>query len=78
MGKFLLSPNILYLHISEHKYKHMETFYTVDNNNVCYRACHTTRGPYFGEEDGCDYHFVQDEEFQNMICMVCNIEIDSK
>ncbi|KAM9468185.1 leucine-rich repeat and guanylate kinase domain-containing protein isoform 2-T2 [Clarias gariepinus] len=34
-----------------------------------YGACHTTRGPYFGEEDGCDYHFVQDEEFQNMICM---------
>ncbi|KAB5541946.1 hypothetical protein PHYPO_G00085810 [Pangasianodon hypophthalmus] len=34
-----------------------------------YGACHTTRGPYFGEEDGCDYHFVQDEEFQNMIRM---------
>ncbi|XP_027016131.2 leucine-rich repeat and guanylate kinase domain-containing protein isoform X1 [Tachysurus fulvidraco] len=34
-----------------------------------YGACHTTRGPYFGEEDGCDYHFVQNEEFQNLIRM---------
>ncbi|XP_036431459.1 leucine-rich repeat and guanylate kinase domain-containing protein [Colossoma macropomum] len=34
-----------------------------------YGACHTTRGPYFGEEDGSDYHFVLDEEFQNMIRM---------
>ncbi|KAK3544761.1 hypothetical protein QTP86_026784, partial [Hemibagrus guttatus] len=34
-----------------------------------YGTCHTTRGPYFGEEDGCDYHFVQNEEFQNMIRM---------
>ncbi|XP_060759424.1 leucine-rich repeat and guanylate kinase domain-containing protein [Neoarius graeffei] len=34
-----------------------------------YGTCHTTRGPYFGEEDGSDYHFVQEEEFQNMIHM---------
>ncbi|XP_076861465.1 leucine-rich repeat and guanylate kinase domain-containing protein [Brachyhypopomus gauderio] len=34
-----------------------------------YGTCHTTRGPYFGEEDGSDYHFVLDEEFQNMIRM---------
>ncbi|XP_062851482.1 leucine-rich repeat and guanylate kinase domain-containing protein isoform X5 [Trichomycterus rosablanca] len=26
------------------------------------------RRPYFGEEDGTDYHFVQEEEFHNMIC----------
>ncbi|XDV24971.1 hypothetical protein PO909_028984 [Leuciscus waleckii] len=34
-----------------------------------YGACHTTRGPYYGEEDGSDYHFVTEEEFQNMIQM---------
>ncbi|XP_026884882.2 leucine-rich repeat and guanylate kinase domain-containing protein isoform X1 [Electrophorus electricus] len=34
-----------------------------------YGASHTTRGPYFGEEDCFDYHFVLDEEFQNMIHM---------
>ncbi|KAI5618023.1 leucine-rich repeat and guanylate kinase domain-containing protein isoform X2 [Silurus asotus] len=34
-----------------------------------YGACHTTRGPYFGEEDGCDYHFIQEEEFENMTRM---------
>uniref|UniRef100_A0A3P8Z8Z2 Guanylate kinase-like domain-containing protein n=1 Tax=Esox lucius TaxID=8010 RepID=A0A3P8Z8Z2_ESOLU len=34
-----------------------------------YGACHTTRGPYFGEEDGSDYHFVTEEDFQNMINM---------
>ncbi|XP_051974730.1 leucine-rich repeat and guanylate kinase domain-containing protein isoform X2 [Xyrauchen texanus] len=34
-----------------------------------YGACHTTRGPYYGEEDGSDYHFVPEEEFQNMIQM---------
>ncbi|KAM6984914.1 leucine-rich repeat and guanylate kinase domain-containing protein [Aplochiton taeniatus] len=39
------------------------------NNYFAYGACHTTRGPYFGEEDGRDYHFVTDEEFQNMIYM---------
>uniref|UniRef100_A0A3Q0SQQ7 Leucine rich repeats and guanylate kinase domain containing n=1 Tax=Amphilophus citrinellus TaxID=61819 RepID=A0A3Q0SQQ7_AMPCI len=31
--------------------------------------CHTTRGPYFGEENGLDYHFVSQEVFQNMIHM---------
>ncbi|XP_029318008.1 leucine-rich repeat and guanylate kinase domain-containing protein isoform X2 [Cottoperca gobio] len=30
---------------------------------------HTTRGPYFQEEDGMDYHFVSEEDFQNMIHM---------
>ncbi|CAJ1054851.1 leucine-rich repeat and guanylate kinase domain-containing protein isoform X2 [Xyrichtys novacula] len=34
-----------------------------------YGTCHTTRGPYFGEENGIDYHFVSEEEFQNMIHM---------
>uniref|UniRef100_A0A4W5LAF5 Guanylate kinase-like domain-containing protein n=1 Tax=Hucho hucho TaxID=62062 RepID=A0A4W5LAF5_9TELE len=34
-----------------------------------YGVCHTTRGPYFGEEDGSDYHFVTEEDFQNMIHM---------
>ncbi|XP_076153624.1 leucine-rich repeat and guanylate kinase domain-containing protein [Alosa pseudoharengus] len=34
-----------------------------------YGACHTTRGPYFGEEDGSDYHFITEEEFRHMIHM---------
>nr|XP_046235380.1 leucine-rich repeat and guanylate kinase domain-containing protein isoform X3 [Scatophagus argus] len=34
-----------------------------------YGICHTTRGPYFGEENGIDYHFVSEEDFQNMIHM---------
>ncbi|XP_044042608.1 leucine-rich repeat and guanylate kinase domain-containing protein isoform X2 [Siniperca chuatsi] len=34
-----------------------------------YGTCHTTRGPYFGEENGIDYHFVSEEGFQNMIHM---------
>ncbi|XP_062338774.1 leucine-rich repeat and guanylate kinase domain-containing protein [Osmerus eperlanus] len=34
-----------------------------------YGACHTTRDPYFGEENGSDYHFVTEEVFQNMIHM---------
>uniref|UniRef100_A0A3B4AH53 Guanylate kinase-like domain-containing protein n=1 Tax=Periophthalmus magnuspinnatus TaxID=409849 RepID=A0A3B4AH53_9GOBI len=34
-----------------------------------YGICHTTRGAYFGEEDGVDYHFVTEEDFQNMILM---------
>lgn len=38
---------------------------------VCvHRTCHTTRGPYYGEEKGVDYHFVSEEEFQHMIHMV--------
>ncbi|XP_029351560.1 leucine-rich repeat and guanylate kinase domain-containing protein [Echeneis naucrates] len=32
-----------------------------------YGICHTTRHPYFGEENGVDYHFVSEEDFQNMI-----------
>ncbi|XP_040928280.1 leucine-rich repeat and guanylate kinase domain-containing protein isoform X3 [Betta splendens] len=34
-----------------------------------YGICHTTRGPYYGEENGIDYHFVSEEDFQNMILM---------
>ncbi|KAF7669022.1 hypothetical protein LDENG_00260380 [Lucifuga dentata] len=34
-----------------------------------YGICHTTRGPYYGEENGSDYHFVSEEDFQNMIHM---------
>ncbi|XP_063074090.1 leucine-rich repeat and guanylate kinase domain-containing protein isoform X2 [Engraulis encrasicolus] len=34
-----------------------------------YGACHTTRAPYFGEENGADYHFVTEEEFRHMIHM---------
>ncbi|KAM6896120.1 leucine-rich repeat and guanylate kinase domain-containing protein [Lycodopsis pacificus] len=34
-----------------------------------YGSCHTTRGPYVGEENGIDYHFVSEEDFQNMIHM---------
>ncbi|XP_034529732.1 leucine-rich repeat and guanylate kinase domain-containing protein isoform X3 [Notolabrus celidotus] len=33
------------------------------------RTCHTTRGPYFGEENEIDYHFVSEEEFQKMVHM---------
>ncbi|XP_072327219.1 leucine-rich repeat and guanylate kinase domain-containing protein isoform X2 [Scyliorhinus torazame] len=32
-----------------------------------YCICHTSRSPYFGEEDGCDYHFVTEQTFQEMI-----------
>ncbi|XP_030295321.1 leucine-rich repeat and guanylate kinase domain-containing protein isoform X2 [Sparus aurata] len=34
-----------------------------------YGICHTTREPYFGEENGIDYHFVSEEDFQDMINM---------
>ncbi|XP_070710191.1 leucine-rich repeat and guanylate kinase domain-containing protein [Pempheris klunzingeri] len=34
-----------------------------------YGICHTTRGPYAGEENGMDYYFVSEEDFQNMIHM---------
>uniref|UniRef100_H3CQ70 Leucine rich repeats and guanylate kinase domain containing n=1 Tax=Tetraodon nigroviridis TaxID=99883 RepID=H3CQ70_TETNG len=34
-----------------------------------YGICHTTRGPYYGEENGVDYHFINQEEFRNMIPM---------
>uniref|UniRef100_A0A3Q3VPA9 Guanylate kinase-like domain-containing protein n=1 Tax=Mola mola TaxID=94237 RepID=A0A3Q3VPA9_MOLML len=34
-----------------------------------YGTCHTTRGPYFGEENGIDYHFVSEEDFQSSIHM---------
>uniref|UniRef100_UPI00398F830C leucine-rich repeat and guanylate kinase domain-containing protein isoform X2 n=1 Tax=Pristiophorus japonicus TaxID=55135 RepID=UPI00398F830C len=32
-----------------------------------YCVCHTSRRPYFGEEDGCDYHFVSEQRFEEMI-----------
>ncbi|XP_054481035.1 leucine-rich repeat and guanylate kinase domain-containing protein [Anoplopoma fimbria] len=32
-----------------------------------YGTCHTTREPHFREENGVDYHFVNEEDFQNMI-----------
>uniref|UniRef100_A0A096LRN0 Leucine rich repeats and guanylate kinase domain containing n=1 Tax=Poecilia formosa TaxID=48698 RepID=A0A096LRN0_POEFO len=31
--------------------------------------CHTTRPPYSGEKNGVDYHFVSEEEFQNLVVM---------
>uniref|UniRef100_A0A3P9N6U7 Leucine rich repeats and guanylate kinase domain containing n=1 Tax=Poecilia reticulata TaxID=8081 RepID=A0A3P9N6U7_POERE len=31
--------------------------------------CHTTRPPYTGEKNGVDYHFVSEEEFQNLVLM---------
>ncbi|XP_056281447.1 leucine-rich repeat and guanylate kinase domain-containing protein [Pseudoliparis swirei] len=34
-----------------------------------YGISHTTRRPYFEEEDGIDYHFVSEEDFQSMIQM---------
>lgn len=43
-----------------------------------YRTSHTTRGPYYGEEDGVDYHFVSEEEFLNSIHMVCQLKKKKK
>ncbi|XP_039891279.1 leucine-rich repeat and guanylate kinase domain-containing protein isoform X3 [Simochromis diagramma] len=37
------------------------------NEYFAYGISHTTRGPYFGEENGLDYHFVSEEAFQSMI-----------
>ncbi|XP_053271446.1 leucine-rich repeat and guanylate kinase domain-containing protein [Pleuronectes platessa] len=39
------------------------------NEYFGYGICHTTREPYFGEENGKDYHFVTEEDFQTMIHM---------
>ncbi|XP_076578508.1 leucine-rich repeat and guanylate kinase domain-containing protein [Chaetodon auriga] len=39
------------------------------NEYFAHGTCHTTRGPYFGEENGSDYHFVSEEDFQDMIHM---------
>ncbi|XP_078798406.1 leucine-rich repeat and guanylate kinase domain-containing protein isoform X5 [Oryzias latipes] len=33
------------------------------------RLSHATREPYSGEENGIDYHFINEEDFQNMIRM---------
>lgn len=33
---------------------------------LVFSVSHTTRSPRAGEENGCDYHFVTKEEFQNM------------
>uniref|UniRef100_A0A8C7Z4C7 Leucine-rich repeats and guanylate kinase domain containing n=1 Tax=Oryzias sinensis TaxID=183150 RepID=A0A8C7Z4C7_9TELE len=35
----------------------------------CYGVSHATREPYSGEENGIDYHFINEEDFQNMIRM---------
>uniref|UniRef100_A0A3P9I075 Leucine-rich repeats and guanylate kinase domain containing n=1 Tax=Oryzias latipes TaxID=8090 RepID=A0A3P9I075_ORYLA len=35
----------------------------------CYGLSHATREPYSGEENGIDYHFINEEDFQNMIRM---------
>ena len=35
-----------------------------------FRACHTTRPPYFGEGDRVDYHFISQEVFDEMVNMV--------
>ncbi|KAF6733894.1 Leucine-rich repeat and guanylate kinase domain-containing protein [Oryzias melastigma] len=35
----------------------------------CYGLSHTTREPYSGEENGIDYHFINEEDFQTMIRM---------
>nr|XP_060485041.1 leucine-rich repeat and guanylate kinase domain-containing protein-like [Panthera onca] len=34
-----------------------------------FRACHTTRPPYFGEGDRVDYHFISQEVFDEMVNM---------
>ncbi|TEA25230.1 hypothetical protein DBR06_SOUSAS1010124, partial [Sousa chinensis] len=34
-----------------------------------FRACHTTRRPYFGEGDRVDYHFISQEVFDEMLNM---------
>ncbi|XP_010780275.1 leucine-rich repeat and guanylate kinase domain-containing protein-like [Notothenia coriiceps] len=39
------------------------------NEYFAHGTSHTTRGPYFGEEDGIDCHFVSEADFQNMIHM---------
>ena len=49
--------------------------YDTSNSSDCMficlcRICHTTREPYYGEENGIDYHFVSEEDFQNMVHMV--------
>ncbi|KAM6436640.1 leucine-rich repeat and guanylate kinase domain-containing protein isoform 2-T2 [Liasis olivaceus] len=37
------------------------------NNYFRYSPCHTTRCPYFGEENRLDYYFVSQEEFDKMV-----------
>nr|XP_020655928.1 leucine-rich repeat and guanylate kinase domain-containing protein [Pogona vitticeps] len=37
------------------------------NNYFRYSPCHTTRAPYFGEENRLDYYFVSLEEFEKMM-----------
>eukprot|EP00062_Callorhinchus_milii_P006640 gi/632947404/ref/XP_007889028.1/ PREDICTED: leucine-rich repeat and guanylate kinase domain-containing protein [Callorhinchus milii] len=37
------------------------------SNFFGYCACHTTRKPYLGEKEGCDYYFVSKEIFEVMI-----------
>ncbi|KAJ0015560.1 hypothetical protein NQD34_009180, partial [Periophthalmus magnuspinnatus] len=72
----MMQPQLLYdrwasaalLHLISLDYiyqKVFNTFYQGEKGLIC----HTTRGAYFGEEDGVDYHFVTEEDFQNMILM---------
>ncbi|XP_039180686.1 leucine-rich repeat and guanylate kinase domain-containing protein isoform X2 [Crotalus tigris] len=37
------------------------------NNYFRYSPCHTTRSPYFGEENRLDYYYVSQEEFDKMV-----------
>ncbi|KAM3832673.1 leucine-rich repeat and guanylate kinase domain-containing protein [Vipera latastei] len=37
------------------------------NNYFRYSPCHTTRSPYFGEENRLDYYYVPQEEFDKMV-----------
>ncbi|KAJ7329351.1 hypothetical protein JRQ81_015525 [Phrynocephalus forsythii] len=37
------------------------------NNYFRYSPCHTTRAPYFGEENRLDYYFISHEDFDKMV-----------
>ncbi|XP_058047460.1 leucine-rich repeat and guanylate kinase domain-containing protein isoform X3 [Ahaetulla prasina] len=37
------------------------------NNYFRYSPCHTTRSPYFGEENRLDYYYISQEEFDKMV-----------
>ncbi|XP_062990578.1 leucine-rich repeat and guanylate kinase domain-containing protein [Elgaria multicarinata webbii] len=39
------------------------------NNYFRYSPCHTSRAPYFGEENRLDYYFMSQEEFDKMVTM---------
>ncbi|MEQ2284228.1 hypothetical protein AMECASPLE_019456 [Ameca splendens] len=46
-----------------------EIYLRILTNCIFYRICHTTRKPYIGEENGIDYHFVSEADFQNVVHM---------